>query len=613
MSEAGPAPSVDTELDPSVTTEHAGQPIVGTQAERHHTQDALEPPNNPTTQRPNDPKTQSPNHPISKYPNFLITALTISALALRLWGITWSLPNDSHLFSYHPDEGVNLISGVLENGVARPHLDIGFYNYGTVYFYLWQAAVAINSSYGIVKPPPAQVVFPTQGQAHEAVETIGAQILVGRLVSAILGALTVLLVFALGNRLFGYRAGAIAAALFAVMPLAVLHAHFATVDTTATFLVCLSLVFGARLLDGLRWRDVAITGALCGIAAAAKYNCSLVLLAPLAATFLGTDRTLAAKLRSSTILAVCAAAGFLIACPGAYLDWPKFSHDFTYELHKSGEGMGLLFAETPPGWIYHITSSLRYGLGIIPLAAVLAGVVFALVKRTRQDWYLLAFLLVYYAVVGAAQVKFARYMLPLFPALAMLVGRLAAEPFTSVTLRRSASVLAGVAILAAAAMTISFDHVMADKDPRDDTLHALQISLIAPPGYSIGFARLPWYDVPPLAPEFTAPQPALRRQAAEQLTRYKCRLPADNSELDLSIFQPELPDRVILSDLATEDWERLQYKPWLDFKKVLNDSYMVGYQKGNNVWLGGFSLERPDYLPNDILYICPRITVYFRK
>jgi hypothetical protein len=65
--------------------------------------------------------------------------LVVIALSLRLWGITWALPDERHILTYHPDEGVNLFSGVLEGGRARPNIDLQFYNYGGLYFYLWQA------------------------------------------------------------------------------------------------------------------------------------------------------------------------------------------------------------------------------------------------------------------------------------------------------------------------------------------------------------------------------------------------------------------------------------------------------------------------------------------
>src|SRR5207244_2053518 len=126
-------------------------------------------------------------------PNLAVLALVILALALRLWGIGWSLPNQEHLFSYHPDEGVNLVNGVLA---------------------------------------------------------------------------------ALGRRLYGRVAGLLGAAFYAVAPLAVVHAHFATVDVTATFFVTLALVISARLSDapgGARaahLRAAAAAGLCCGLAAA---------------------------------------------------------------------------------------------------------------------------------------------------------------------------------------------------------------------------------------------------------------------------------------------------------------------------------------------------------
>jgi hypothetical protein len=512
------------------------------------------------------------------------------------------------LFSYHPDEGVNLISGVLENLDVRPHLDLGFYNYGSVYFYLWQGAAAINRTYGLPLPVPS-------GAPDKPIEhSFPALILLGRLVSAILGTLTVPLLFALGNRLFGRAAGIWSGATYAVMPLAVIHAHFATVDVTATFFVCLALVFGARLLASDRWTDILLAGLSCGVAAATKYTCALVLLAPAIAILLGARKGVRTPYFTIPILVAASAAGFCLTCPGIFLNWPKFSHDFQFELQKSGQGMGLLFVDTAPGWIYHITNSLLYGLGLIPLIITIMAVILALIKRTGQDWYLLAFLLPYYLVVGAAQVKFARYMIPLFPVFAILIGRLAAEPSLFRPMLRKLCVGAAAAsFLCAALMTLSFDRVLAGRDPRDETLRAFRIALLAPRGATIGFARLPWYDVPPFAPEFTAPQPGLRRRAAESLTEFRCRLPADNTELDLSVLERDSPDRVILSDLATEDWDRLHYKPWLDFKAVLDRRYIRGWQLEPAVWTGGFGLRKPAYLPNDILYVCPKISVYMLK
>src|SRR5687768_7408211 len=57
----------------------------------------------------------------------LITAL---GLALRLWGITWSLPDARHpIATYHPDEIINL-NAARNADLLRGDFDIEFYNYG---------------------------------------------------------------------------------------------------------------------------------------------------------------------------------------------------------------------------------------------------------------------------------------------------------------------------------------------------------------------------------------------------------------------------------------------------------------------------------------------------
>jgi len=210
--------------------------------------------------------------------------LVVIALSLRLWGITWALPDERHILTYHPDEGVNLFSGVLEGGRARPHIDLQFYNYGGLYFYLWQGAVAANRAYGFVqRPDPAQ-------PSVLATQTFGAMILTGRLMTAVMGALTVWAIWAVGRRLFGDRTGITAGLLYAIAPAAVVHAHYATVDVPATLFVTLALIYAARILELATWRNVALAGLFSGLAAATKYNCGLVLLAPVSALLLSKRR-----------------------------------------------------------------------------------------------------------------------------------------------------------------------------------------------------------------------------------------------------------------------------------------------------------------------------------
>jgi hypothetical protein len=128
----------------------------------------------------------------------------------------------------------------------------------------------------------------------------------------------------------------------------------------------------------------------------------------------------------------------------------------------------------------------------------------------------------------------------------------------------------------------------------------------------IAFARVPWYDVPPLSPMFTAPDPRARREAAESLGKWAARLPRGDREVDPSVFEPTKPDAVILSDIATQDWERLALPQWQTFKERLEPDYSPTVFEHEPSILG-VSLGKPAHVPNDLLYIFPRITVHTRE
>jgi hypothetical protein len=568
-----------------------------------------------------------------------VCLLVCFALALRLWGITWGLPNQDRVLSYHPDEGVNLgqgvlengvlVQGVLENGVPHPHLDLKFYNYGGLYFYLWQGAVATNRAYGIVSLPPT-------GQPNlNSTDSPAAMILVGRLLTAFLGAATVWAVFALGNRLFGRRAGLVAGLVYAILPAAVIHGHYATVDVPATFFVTLALVYGAKLLASPCRKDAALAGLFCGLAAATKYNVVIVFLAPLAAIFL--RRKLEGKLDfvQGAIVIGAGVGGFVVGCAGLLVNWSGFTHDFTYELQKSSQGMGLLFADTGNGWLYHLTSSLRFGMGVPMLLVSLAALVLALKARTRQDWYLLAFLIPYYLVIGLSQVRYLRYVIPLFPVLAVLIGRLMARPLPEdpalqevyLTVGESektlpipwpkpsviAKIIWAVGGLAAAItllITLSLDRMMSLPDTRDQA--ATYLKTPDKQGKSIAFVWLPWYQSPPLSPDFTAPSPKDREQAALSYPNNRLLIPARDTDWDASVLGPPLPDFFAVSEYETGDAFRINLPATKPFTDAWRDHYTPHvFEKTPSIF--GIDFGKPAYVPNDWLYIYPRTTIYERK
>ncbi len=104
-----------------------------------------------------------------------------------------------------------------------------------------------------------------------------------RFISALADLLTVFIVYLLGRRLFGWRAGLLAAAFSALCVLQIQHAHFAVVESITTLCVTLCLYFCARIVlprlpaaegrsNRQLWLNAALAGAFSGLAVASKIS-----------------------------------------------------------------------------------------------------------------------------------------------------------------------------------------------------------------------------------------------------------------------------------------------------------------------------------------------------
>jgi len=96
--------------------------------------------------------------------------------------------------------------------------------------------------------------------------------LAGRAMSGALDLMAVLVVFALGKRLYDERVGLLGALLLSLSVLNIQQSHYFTVDSTTTFLVTLALYFSVRVAQGEgRW-SIAGLGVSFGLALASKVS-----------------------------------------------------------------------------------------------------------------------------------------------------------------------------------------------------------------------------------------------------------------------------------------------------------------------------------------------------
>jgi 4-amino-4-deoxy-L-arabinose transferase-like glycosyltransferase len=339
---------------------------------------------------------------------------------------------------------------MMRTGDFNPH----FFDYPGFYFYLQLGVAVLRFLAGA-----------TLGQcsALDQVDTADFY-LWGRAVTAILGTLTVLLVYRIGMR-WGARHAALAAGLMAVMPLHVRESHYVLTDVPVTFFVTLALLLTFVAHERERAASFAWAGAAAGLAAATKYPGALVLIVPLIAVWM-TLGTKPSRLVASLAVLGGAAAAFLVAAPYTILDLPAFLNGYA---HLAGYYAPKRLAE--PAWLTyykHLSRSMDWPAFLLLLGGLGLGAVRAIRGPGRVRWTVtIAFPLLYYYFLSGQTLVFGRYLLPLLPFVC---------------------VLAAVGAVSGVSLLRRFDIPRA---PRTAVIAALTAAALLPPAWqSLNFVRM---------------------------------------------------------------------------------------------------------------------------
>jgi hypothetical protein len=540
-----------------------------------------------------------------------LICILILAVALRIWGIGWGLPTSRHYFSYHPDETM-VLSAALKVNLLSGDLNPGFYNYGSLFVYLVNIATVAATASGAINLPPDDI-FSRIGE-------FAKMYMAGRVVAVLLGILTVYLLYALGRRAYGRAAGLLAALFMAVIPIHVMHSRFVAVDVPATFFIVLALIFAIRITDGHRLRDYIFAGLFAGLAAGTKYNAGLVLLSPIIAHFASDKAKPLLRIVSPKLLGIiiAAAAGFLIGTPGALLYRDAFARDFLFEVHHTQTGHGLLFTNTGSGFVYHITHSLWPGMGLPLLVLAGIGLLYAIKKRSSADLAMLVFLVAYYAVIGMAQVRFARYTIPILPVLVLLAARVSADLmrrlFSGRAAARSFGVITALVVILVTGYTLAYslsvDRISAAPDTRDQAGEWIEQNI--PLHSSIGLPTIPWFYTPPIDPYFGLVNPSERYDRVRDFTDYDL-VVSQSTEWDAGFLRREAPTYVVLSEFEYEDRLRVGDQSAGEYFRVLARDYHLVRRFTDSPSLLGLRIPLVPELPHDMSYASPTILIYERK
>lgn len=494
------------------------------------------------------------------YP-LLIFAISAFGFYFRIRGITWGIPLESdQLMSYHFDEK-NYLLGI---GRMRPsHLDFNVHDFhwGTAHHYILWIALKIAQLFGYMDVSLAR--FFNRFDMQEATRVFVS----GRMVSVLFGTLTIPLVFIIGKKLQGVRAGLIASLFIAFLPLHVVNAHYLTADITMCFFLLITFYVSLLTFRSSNRRLYVMQGLLCGFAVATKYNASFMIFAIIASHLL--QRETSWKIKGIAYLFI--PAGFLIGEPYALLSFNEFYLQSKQFLiggsgHKGNMGMTLLNLQL------HLKYMFLYTMGIFPTGVSFVGILFLLKRRLKQDIFLLSTIAALSASVMFSNFVMVRYTVPLL-AILTLCSALFIDQLKG---KRTKFFLIILVVLFELCISVANVKVMTEEHTATTAYKWVDENV--EPGSSLFQV---WRGIPPLQPH-----------------RYKV--------YDYTLIDPERgfklkPDYVIRTNLMPILYNKILLEQLNKYYKLL-----ATFEKTQPSFLG----IKDNDVPHDLKYTHPKVSVY---
>ncbi len=207
----------------------------------------------------------------------LVLILLLGAI-FRLTGINWD--EDQHL---HPDER---FLTMVESAIAFPGTLVtgappGCAKWGGYFDSACSPLNPYNHDFGLFVYGTFPMFLTRFIGDVMSMTNYGEIHLVGRTLSALFDLSTVLLIFFIGRRMYGARAGLLGALFLAASVLDIQQSHFFTVDTFTNVPILIAFWFALDIADGADWRAFIGAGIAFGFALAGRIN-----IAPFAAVLI---------------------------------------------------------------------------------------------------------------------------------------------------------------------------------------------------------------------------------------------------------------------------------------------------------------------------------------
>lgn len=364
--------------------------------------------------------------------SWIFGGILLLGLALRLWGISFGLPE-----VYHADEPI-VVNHALAYGTGdfNPHffkipplvsyLLFGIYG---LYYLIARGAGGVSGIHDF------QLLFLTDP---------GSFYLLARLLfGALAGTLTIFVFYKLISKEFSKDAGLLSAFFLAAAFLPVRDSHYIYVDIPLLLTLGVSFFPLFEILKRGSWRAYLLFGILAGLSVATKYNGVLIFIPFGTAHLLRNTQQKLSLFKKEELLKVlaacfCSGAAYTLLNPYTWLDFKLFWQEISIQAQAS-QGVS--------PW-HPLVYSLHGGMGAGLLGTGIGGLIGSVFERDRKKIMFSSFIVGYYLLLIFRSQPYDRYALPLIPFLVFFSGDFLIK--ISKQLRIPKRGVAGIALLVAA-------------------------------------------------------------------------------------------------------------------------------------------------------------------
>lgn len=343
----------------------------------------------------------------------LFALIMIAGLWIRVRNNGYGLP-----FVYNYDEAEHFTNRAVE--MFGGNFDPGYYQNPSGYTYILYAGLR----FWFAVLPTGDLEFGQISKQFRVDPTPIWQF--ARTITALLAMAGVAATFFVGRRLYDARVGLIAAAILAFAFLSVNYSRIAVTDVGTFLPVAVAIWAIVLAFERGHLKHYLIAGAAIGFAVGFKYTAGLAIVPLLIAGGVRFFQDKGTPLLKRRDLLHLIAAGAAMTVAFAITTPFFFVHpvDALYQLKEQAEAAGgsvKVGQEQEGGFIYYL-KSFTWGFGWAAIAAAVIGAVLEFRRNRMRALLLISFPVVLYLYMGLQTRYFGRWLLMIYPILAILAG-----------------------------------------------------------------------------------------------------------------------------------------------------------------------------------------------